>query len=185
MTAHRLLPEVPEPLRARVVSLLDLVIDEIRGTSGRYVLLATHGTRLARIFECHPRWDEVAGRVRFLDEKDQHCLHESVYRLKQNVPVEPLISWLESLPGNTASKVSSSAAPSFTSSTARSRAATVVGRCCTSSILSSQQLETSTSYSRTRLLLAERLPHRRPSPDRAPAKRSREGRGVSAGRTHS
>jgi aspartate racemase len=99
VTAHQLLPEVPGPLRACVVSLLDLIVDEIRGASGRYILLATNGTRIARIFERHTRWNEVAGRIRFLDEKDQHRAHESIYRLKQNDSVEPLIAWLESLLG--------------------------------------------------------------------------------------
>lgn len=99
VTAHQILPEVPEPLRDRVISLLDLVIDEIRATSGLYLLLSTVGTRRARIFESHPRWEEVAGRVRFLDDDDLHRLHhEALYRFKQNAPVEPLIPWLESLP---------------------------------------------------------------------------------------
>jgi len=99
VTAHHVLPEVPEPLRARVVSLLDLVVDEIRAASGPHLLLATLGTRRARIFEHHGRWGEVAGRVLFLDDEDQHRLHEALYRFKQNEPVEPLIPWLESLPG--------------------------------------------------------------------------------------
>ena len=99
VTVHQVLPEVPEPLRARVVSLLDLAVDELRATSGRYVLLSTTGTRRARIFEQHPLWSTVAARVCFLDEEDQHRLHDSIYRLKQFQPVGPLIPWLESLPG--------------------------------------------------------------------------------------
>lgn len=99
VTVHAVLPEVPEPLRSQVVSLLDLVFDEMRATAGRYVLLATTGTRRARIFERHPRWSEVAGRVLLLDEEDQHLLHESIYRFKQDEPVATHIPWLESLPG--------------------------------------------------------------------------------------
>jgi aspartate racemase len=98
VTAHHVLPEVPEPLRSRVVSLLDLVIDEIHAAAGPQLLLATTGTRRARIFESHPRWGEVAGRVRVLDDEDQHRLHEELYRLKQNAPVEALLPWLASLP---------------------------------------------------------------------------------------
>jgi aspartate racemase len=37
--------------------------------------------------------------VRFLDDPDQHFLHEALYRFKQNEPVEPLLPWLEALPG--------------------------------------------------------------------------------------
>lgn len=98
VTAHQVLPEIPEPLRARVVSLLDLVINEIHATSGPYVLLTSVGTRRACIFERHQRWSEVADRVCTLNSEDQHQLHEAIYRLKQYEPVEPLIPWLESLP---------------------------------------------------------------------------------------
>jgi aspartate racemase len=97
VTIHQVLPQVPEPLRARVVSLLDLVIEELRAVSGPYLLLATTGTRQVRVFEQQPTWAEVAGRVRFPDEEDQHRLHETLYRLKQGEPLEPLIPWLASL----------------------------------------------------------------------------------------
>ena len=95
VTIHGVLPQVPAPLRARVVSLLDLTIDALRAAHGTYVLLATLGTRQARIFEHHPGWDEVASRVRFLDEEDQHRLHQAIYRFKQGEPPEPFIPWLE------------------------------------------------------------------------------------------
>lgn len=100
VTMHHLLPQVPDALRARVVSLLDLVVGELRAAGGSYLLLATTGTRRARIFESHPAWGEVAGRVRFLDEEDQHRLHETIYRsIKPGEPLEPLVPWLESLLG--------------------------------------------------------------------------------------
>lgn len=100
VTAHYVLPEVPEPLRARVVSLLDLMIDEIHAASGPYLLLTTPGTRRSRILERHERWGEIADRVRLLDDEDLHRLHEAIYRcFKQNEPIEPFIPWLETLPG--------------------------------------------------------------------------------------
>lgn len=98
VTAHEMLPEIPEPLRSRVVSLLDLTIDELQAASGPYLLLSSLGTRRARIFERHPRWKGVAGRVIFLDDEDQHQLHQAIYRFKRYEPVEPLVPWLESLP---------------------------------------------------------------------------------------
>jgi len=99
ITIHEVLPQVPDSLRARVVSLLDLVVDALRAAPGPYLLLATIGTRRARIFEHHPSWSEVADRVLFLDEEDQQHLHESIYRFKQGEPVEPFLPWLESLLG--------------------------------------------------------------------------------------
>lgn len=98
VTAHAVLAEVPAPLREKVVSLLDLAIAELAVSGRPHLLLATNGTRRARIFERHPRWAEVAGQMRFLDAEDQHRLHELLYRFKQNEPLEPALPWLESLP---------------------------------------------------------------------------------------
>ena len=100
VTAHAMLPEVPARLREKVVSLLDLALNEIAAAGTPHLLLATTGTRRARIFERHPRWGEVAGLVRFLGEEDQeHLHHRLLYRFKQNEPLEPALPWLESLPG--------------------------------------------------------------------------------------
>jgi aspartate racemase len=100
VTVHCALPLVPEPERRRVVSLLDLVIDELLAAgSAPFLLLATSGTRAARIFESHERWGEVADRVAFLNEQDQERLHSWVYRLKAGDPGEACRDWLASLPG--------------------------------------------------------------------------------------
>ena len=98
VTAHAVLPQVPAEQRRKVVSLLDLVFDELATAPGPHLLLTTTGTRKARIFEGHERWNEVAARIRFLDDADQHRLHELLYRFKQNEPLEPSLPWLESLP---------------------------------------------------------------------------------------
>lgn len=98
VTAHHMLPGVPERLRRQVVSLIDLVIDEILAAPGRYLLLCTTGTRRARIFDGHPRWGEVAGSVIFLDEADQHELHRRLYRLKDFAPPAECLDWLATLP---------------------------------------------------------------------------------------
>ncbi|HYG64880.1 MAG TPA: aspartate/glutamate racemase family protein, partial [Thermoanaerobaculia bacterium] len=98
VTVHHMLPGVPEPLRRKVVSLVELVIDEILRAPGPYLLLCTTGTRRARIFDGHPRWGEVAESVIFLDEADQHELHRQLYVLKDFGPPEECLRWLETLP---------------------------------------------------------------------------------------
>jgi aspartate racemase len=98
VTAHAVLQEIPEPRRSRVIPLLDLVIDEV-ATSGRpHLLLATNGTRRARIFENHPRWSEAASLVRWTDEGDQQRLHHTAYRFKHTEPDEDALDWLARLP---------------------------------------------------------------------------------------
>jgi aspartate racemase len=98
VTAHHVLPDVPEPLRRKVISLLDLVVDELTAARQPHLLLASTGTRRSRIFERHERWSTVAGQVHVLDEDDQHRLHEWIYRLKQNAPPEDCLAWLDTLP---------------------------------------------------------------------------------------
>jgi len=98
VTAHAVLREIPEPRRSRVIPLLDLAIDEIAASSRPHLLLATNGTRRARIFETYPRWSEVAHLVRWTDDADQHRLHQTVYRFKHAEPDEESLDWLATLP---------------------------------------------------------------------------------------
>jgi aspartate racemase len=98
VTAHAVLPEIPEAQRRRVIPLLDLAIDELAAAGRPHLLLATNGTRRARIFERHPRWNEVAGFARWSDDDDQRRVHETVYRFKHAEPDEESLDWIASLP---------------------------------------------------------------------------------------
>ncbi len=99
VTIHCVLGSLPEALRWRVISLIDLTVDEILGSgAGPYLLLATSGTRAARIFESHERWGTVTERVRSLDPGDQDRLHDWIYRLKTGEPAGPCLDWIGSLP---------------------------------------------------------------------------------------
>jgi len=98
VTAHAVLAEVPEPERRRVIPLLDLAIDEVRASGRPHLLLATQGTRTARIFERHPRWGEVERLVTWPDEADQRRVHATVYRFKHAEPDPESLAWIERLP---------------------------------------------------------------------------------------
>lgn len=98
VTAHAVLKDIPEPCRSRVIPLLDLVIEEVAASGRPHLLLATNGTRRARIFENHPRWVEVASLVRWTDEGDQQRLHDTVYRFKHAEPDEETLDWIATLP---------------------------------------------------------------------------------------
>lgn len=98
VTAHAVLPEIPKPRRSRVIPLLDLAIDEVAASARPHLLLATNGTRRARIFESHPRWGEVESLVRWTDGDDQRRLHNTVYRFKHAEPDEETLDWIATLP---------------------------------------------------------------------------------------
>jgi aspartate racemase len=86
-TVHRVLPELPEELRRRVVSLVDLVVEELARDQGQApglprLLLVTTGSRRGGVFTSHPGWPAVAASVRELSDDDQGELHDLLYRLK-------------------------------------------------------------------------------------------------------
>ena len=97
VTVHRVLPELPEELRRRVVSLVDLVVEELRADPRERLLLATTGSREGGVFSGHPRWGEVAALVRHLEPADQEELHGCLYRLKRGEPPEAAIPFVEEL----------------------------------------------------------------------------------------
>jgi aspartate/glutamate racemase len=97
VTIHYVLPRVREPLRLKVVSLLDLMAGEILALPRPRLLLATTGARTGRIFESHERWGDIERWVRFPDEADQRELHDWIYRLKAGEPGERCLAWLDAL----------------------------------------------------------------------------------------
>lgn len=97
VTIHHVLPLLPEELRSRILSLVDLTIEEALANPMPRLLLATQGTREARLFERHPRWSALAPLVRFPSEADQQELHAWIYRLKRGEPAERCLRWVEAL----------------------------------------------------------------------------------------
>ncbi len=98
VTIHYLLPQISEPLRRRVVSLLDLMVEGVLAASRPRLLLATNGTRKAKLFESHERWNEISRWVVLPDEVDQHTLHKWIYSLKAGRLEDDCLAWMEGLP---------------------------------------------------------------------------------------
>lgn len=100
VTIHEVLSDVPLPLRRKVISLLDLIVEELRIVQQPHLLLTTVGTRKAKLFERHEEWGTVAPWLLPLEDDDQVRLHDWIYRLKRGEPVAECITWLESLPAH-------------------------------------------------------------------------------------
>jgi aspartate racemase len=88
VTLHHFLPRVPEDLRERVISLVDLMVEGIARNGEPHLVLCTKGSRHARVLERSPRWSEVADLAVFPGPDDQDAVHELLYRVKAK-PVEP------------------------------------------------------------------------------------------------
>ena len=97
ITVHYLVPRLPEELRARIVSLIDVIFDAVRQSPERRLLLCTTGTRRMRLFESHPGWSSVADRLALPDDADQALVHQTIYDIKQNGDVQRLVGLVERL----------------------------------------------------------------------------------------
>ncbi|GAB2738843.1 aspartate/glutamate racemase family protein [Amycolatopsis magusensis] len=84
VTAHHFVRRLDPGLRAKLISLVDVVFDDLEvGGDGPYLLLATSGTRAAKVFESDPRWPSVAHRVVLPPPGPQEEIHRLLYRLKR------------------------------------------------------------------------------------------------------
>jgi aspartate racemase len=85
MTSHYLLPRVPESLRGRVISMLDLIFERVaESPRRRRLVFCSSGTRKLRLFESHGRWEQFKDSFVFPDERDQRRIHdEIIYRIKR------------------------------------------------------------------------------------------------------
>lgn len=84
MTIHAVLHLVPDELRNRVLSLLDVIYDSVGETGDRHLVVCTKGTRQMRLFENHPRWPGAKDHLVMPDDGDQDTVHQMIYRLKSN-----------------------------------------------------------------------------------------------------
>jgi aspartate racemase len=97
ITTHHFLPRVPAHLRENIISLIDLIIQEILHTKKRYLLLCTNGTRQVGIFQKHHQWHLAEQYVRFPNQEDQSMVHSLIYHLKKNGYQESMVLSLDNL----------------------------------------------------------------------------------------
>jgi aspartate racemase len=83
VTIHGLLPRAPAHLRDRVISLVDVIVEEVIQTGEVHLLLCTTGTRHAGVFQRHERWDAVKRYIAFLDDDEQRAVHNFIYAIKR------------------------------------------------------------------------------------------------------
>lgn len=84
VTIHHLLPKLTSDYTRNIISLLDLLIDKIKKTEEKTLILCTNGSRQLQVLERHPHFSEIKHLVQFLDPNDQQKLHEMIYFFKEN-----------------------------------------------------------------------------------------------------
>jgi aspartate racemase len=83
VTMHAVFPRLPRVLRDRIISLIDVAIDQIRARGERQLLFCSSGSRAVRVFEQHPRWEDVAHLVLLPEPRDQETIHQFIYAIKR------------------------------------------------------------------------------------------------------
>ena len=97
VTIHSLLPELPDELRSRLISLLDVIYASVEQSRKRHLLVCTSGTRKLGLFQEHPSWQSLSDYLVLPDETDQDELHKMLYRVKQRSDTAEDIPYVESL----------------------------------------------------------------------------------------
>lgn len=95
VTIHYLLPRLPDELRSRIISVLDVIFDQLSGCQQKHLLISSTGTQKLKLFQSHEQWDSAQDLIVFPDERDQHQMHALIYQLKHNRCVDEAGSFLE------------------------------------------------------------------------------------------
>ncbi len=86
VTIHYLLPRLPPHLKARVVSLLDVIFFHVERSRKKHLLICSDGTRQLKLFENHARWQDAKEFIVLPNEGDQRVIHRDlIYPIKTTV----------------------------------------------------------------------------------------------------
>lgn len=97
ITSHYLLPKLPDELRDRVISLVDIIFKKILERQQKHLLICSTGTRKLEIFQNHILWQFAQDYIILPSEQDQNLIHQMIYYLKVNGEYQKCIPILETL----------------------------------------------------------------------------------------
>lgn len=84
MTIHYLLPQLPGPLRERIISLPDVIFSAVESLKKRHLVISSTGTRKLELLQRHPRWEYAQNYFVFPSYLEQLKMHELIYEVKLN-----------------------------------------------------------------------------------------------------
>lgn len=98
VTAHNLIDKLPPDLRTKLISLIDVIFEQIIQSPERRLLLCTKGTRQTGLFHNHEHWQATKEYIVLADEYDQEVIHrELIYQVKVRRNVSELAPILKRL----------------------------------------------------------------------------------------
>jgi aspartate racemase len=97
MTIHYLLPRLPDNLRKRIISLMDVIYSQVEILRYKHLVICSTGTRKLRLFESHRQWEQMQDYLLFPDDEDQKKIHALIYEVKRNRGIQEMALFLEML----------------------------------------------------------------------------------------
>ena len=97
MTIHHLVPQLPDPLKQRIVNLLDLVFAAVLRSERKHLLLCTTGSRRTELYQRQPLWEKTKGRIVLPESEDQRQVHDLIYQIKRGRLGNGRLSLVDSL----------------------------------------------------------------------------------------
>jgi aspartate racemase len=98
VTAHNLLKQLPPDVKVKLVSLVDVIFEQIIQSPEKRLLICSKGTRETRLFQDHESWPAVQEYIVLPDERDQDLIHyELIYKIKKSRNVYEFVPTLKSL----------------------------------------------------------------------------------------
>ena len=97
MTIHYLLPQVPDALRERIISLADVIFSSVESLKKKHLVICSNGTVRLGLLQRHPHWEQVRDYFIFPSETEQQHMHDLIYDMKLNRNLLEARSFVESL----------------------------------------------------------------------------------------
>ena len=97
MTIHYLLPQLPDALRERIVSLTDVIFSSVESLKKKHLVISSRGTIKLELLQRHPRWEQAQHYFVFPSEAEQAQMHDLIYEVKLNRNLLEARSFVETL----------------------------------------------------------------------------------------
>jgi aspartate racemase len=98
VTVENLLKKLPPDLKTRLISLVDIIFEQIIQSPEKRLLVCSKGTREMRLFEDHEHWAATREYIVLPDDRDQELIHyDLIYQIKKRRNVYELVPILKSL----------------------------------------------------------------------------------------
>lgn len=97
MTIHHVLPQVPERLRERIISLPDVIFSAVESLKKKHLVISSTGTIKLELLQQHPRWKHARNYFVFPSDDEQQQMHDLIYEMKQNRNLTEARAFVETL----------------------------------------------------------------------------------------